>query len=409
MQEKFILLRKLLAFPSYIAYKRTKALTKEDILYPYRLMAPGPVPLSPSSREILGQQMLHHRTPLFSKILNETWKLLKDLFQTKQEVLLLSSTGSGALEASICNLFSKEESILCIESGKFGERWTHIAKAYGLQPQVFHVEWGKDIDLAQLEKWMQKNSLATALCMQACETSTGQQHPVKEIATLCQKYKKLLLVDGITAVGAFDLAMDELGIDVLIAGGQKAMATPTGISYLALSDKAWQKSQTSHLPKFYFDLKKELNNNQKKGQTHFSSSVAHIRVLHNELKQCFATGLAPHLQQVAKRAEATRKGITSYGLELFPASPANSLSAVKVPENIDGVKLRQHIEDKYNMIFMGGQEQLKGKILRIGHMGYITDEDILASIELLGHALQDFEQSVDINSALKNVQKVLNS
>lgn len=376
----------------------------------HRLLAPGPVPLSEKVRQSLSAPMIHHRTPEFEAILQSCWKNLQWMFQTTQPVLILPTTGSGGMEAVMTNTLSPGDSVLVVVSGKFGERWKKMAEVYGLNAESFDSPWGKKLDLAGFEKKLQSKAYS-AVFTQVCETSTATLHPIQEMAALHRRHQKgLFIVDAITAIGCTPLPMEEWGLDGVVAGSQKAFALPTGLAFVALSEKAWKANSHSGIPKFYLDLKKEREANEK-GQTHFSSSVTLVRALSVALQEFQEMGLDSLLKLIHKRAQATREGLTAMGLKIYSESPSPSVTAVEVPSALDGAKLRAHIESQYRITLMGGQDHLKGKILRFGHMGNISPDDILASLEALGLACRDFGlqdmSDEKIQSALERAGKIL--
>ncbi len=361
---------------------------------PYRLLTPGPVPLHPDVEKILGEPMIHHRTPEFERVLRQVCEKLKETFATSQPVFMHTSTGSGAMESALVNTLSPGDEVLAVVSGKFGERWAEMARVYGLKVHILNVKWGEAVQVSELKATLEKHPNTQAVLTQACETSTATVHPIREIAALVrERPNTILIVDAITAVGAMPLEMDDWGLDVVIGGSQKAFMLPTGLSFIALSQKAWSKVETSRLPKFYFDLKAEKKS-LAKGETHFSSAVPLIRALDVALN--FLTGAEKMrtLTRIQSLAEATRKAAVHLGLKVYSQSPSPSVTALVVPTGVDSQKLRDHIESEYNLTLMGGQDQLKGKILRVGHLGYITDEDMFELFEILYHALRDFAEEM---------------
>ncbi|MCB0356706.1 MAG: alanine--glyoxylate aminotransferase family protein, partial [Bdellovibrionales bacterium] len=232
------------------------------------LLTPGPVPMPPEVYQALQRPMTHHRTPEFMAVINHCRQQLKKVFNTQEPVIVLTSTGSGAMESAVVNILSTHDEVLVVVSGKFGERWCDMCNVYGVKKvHELQVPWGKSVSAQEIDNYLQKHPQITAVLTQHCETSTGALHPVKEIAQILKKYPKILFfVDAITAIGAEELKMDEWGVDVICAGSQKAFMMPTGLSFIALSAKAWQASKNSDFPKYYFDLKAELKA-QEKNQT----------------------------------------------------------------------------------------------------------------------------------------------
>lgn len=357
----------------------------------YRLMTPGPVPMSKEAREILAQEVIHHRTSAFTEKLTECRQLLKKAFQTKQNVYCLSSTGSGAMEAAVVNCLSPKEKVLCINSGKFGQRWSEMCQTYGIEVINFELEWGKSMDLKQFKNLLNSDLQIKAVLTQACETSTGILHPIKEISEIVKDYSKdcLLMVDGITALLTTPLPMDDWKIDVLVAGSQKAFMLPTGLSFIALSENAEMKMLANPQPRYYFDLRKEKKAYEK-GQTYFSSAVNLINTLNFVLKNIENIGFDIYQNKISKLAQASRNYFVNVGLKIFPENPAPALTVVSLPDNVDGKKLRNEIEQKFNMSVMGGQDQLESKVLRLGHMGDIDNQKMWEALVILNRAFREW-------------------
>ena len=357
----------------------------------YCVMAPGPVNLHPKVLESLALPMIHHRTPEFDQILSEALAGLKKIFKTEEHCFILNSTGSGGMEALLVNVVNQNDQVAIIDSGKFGERWGQISEAYGFNTVIFKVEWGYAVDVDKLREFLKTNPQVRVLTCQACETSTGVAHPIKEIAALIKsEFPQIcFLVDGITALGAYPIPMDEWAIDGLIGGSQKAFMLPTGLSFLSLSKKAWARVESLTTPKFYFDLKQEKKANLG-GETYFSSNVTLVRALCVALKIIFQDGLDNHFATIQKRADFVRKFSGPLGLTSFSKSLSNSLSILSTGQ-VDGQKLRAQMENEFGYTLAGGQDQLKGKVVRIGHMGYLTNVD---HINLM----------MNLNSCLKKIQ-----
>ena len=333
--------------------------------------------------------MIHHRTPAFDQILAQVLTRLKDIFKTTQPVFILSSTGSGGMESLLVNTMSPSDKVLVIDSGKFGERWAEMAKVYGAAVETIKIAWGESVSPALIDNLLQKQSDIKLVLCQACETSTGVVHPIKEIGEVIKKYPgTLFLVDGITALGAMPLPMDEWHIDGLVGGSQKAFMLPTGLSLFSFSQKAWDKIPHATCPRFYFDVRKELKANQS-GETFFSSNVTYIRALNVVMDLIFEKGLENLFAQIARRAQFTRHFGTELGLQLFAKNPSNSLTAFLVNADVDSQKVRLDLEKKHGITIMGGQDQAKGKIIRIGHMGYIDDVLLLQTMLSLYDVLKE--------------------
>lgn len=360
----------------------------------YNVLAPGPVNLHPRVQEALALPMIHHRTPEFDRILKRVLTRLKTVFQTQEPVFLSTSTGSGGMEALLVNTLSPGDRVLGIDSGKFGERWCEMARVFGAQLDTLKVEWGKAVSPQAVQEHLDQNPSTRIVLCQACETSSGVVHPIQELGELIAKYPEtLFLVDGITALGAMPLPMDDWKIDGLVGGSQKAFMLPTGLSLFSFSQKAWKRIETSTTAKFYFDVRREKKANDK-GETFFSSNVTLIRALDVVLDLIEERGLPALFAEIEKRAQFTRQFGQRMGLKLFSERPSNSLTALLVPAGIDSQKIRQTLEEKHHITIMGGQDQAKGKILRIGHMGHIRPEQMVDLMMKLGEVLHVADPSL---------------
>jgi len=372
----------------------------------YRLFAPGPTPVSEETSLAMAQPIIHHRTEPFEKIVAEVREGLKWLFQTKNEVLILASSGTGAMEGAIVNTLSKGDKIIVVDAGKFGERWWKIAKAYGVEADVIQVEWGQAVDVKEIKARLDKGGYK-GVFVQASESSTGTYHPIKEIAEVVKaKADCLLVVDAISALGAVNLPMDAWGIDILITGSQKALGLPPGLAMVALSDKAWKQTETATLPKFYFDFKRELKNIQQ-NTTAFTPAISLIIGLAQVLREFKKEGLDNLFARHARLAEATRQAMKALGLELYSKSPVNSLTAVKTPEGIDAQKVFKILQSKYNMTIAGGQDAAKGKIFRLAHLGYYDDLDVVTVVGAVEWALAELGHKFTMGAGVGAAMKVL--
>lgn len=355
----------------------------------YSLLAPGPVNLHPDVRKVLAEPMIHHRTPEFDKILSRVFVGLKNIFQTNEKVFMHTSTGSGGMESLLVNTLSPGDQVLVIVSGKFGERWAEMAKYFGANVDIINCEWGQTVNPDDVKNYLDKHPNTRAVLCQACETSTAVAHPIKELGAIIHRYNEtLFLVDAITALGAYPLPMDQWHIDGLVAGSQKAFMLPTGLSFISFSKKAWPFVEKAKFPRFYFDIRKEVKANNN-GETFFSSNVALVKALDVVLDIISKKTLPVHFKEIKRRADFTRTFAVKLGFKLYTTSPSDSVTALIVPTGIDGQKLRSHLEEKYLITIMGGQDQVKGKIIRIGHMGYIQDFELINLIHFLGKSLQE--------------------
>ena len=372
------------------------------------LLAPGPTPVAEHVALEMAHPMIHHRTPQFSKIFAEAAEVAKYLFQTKQEVLILASTGTGGMEGCVTNLFSSGDKVLVINGGKFGERWGKISESYGLTVVWHNVEWGQAADAKAIENLLKEDKDLKAIMVQASETSTTVAHPIEELSKLTRDRDDILLiVDGITGVGVFDLPMDKWGIDAMITGSQKALALPPGLALVGLSEKAWKFNESSSIPRFYFDFKKERKNlaNDTSAYTPAVSLVIGLRRVLLDIKE---EGLESVYRRHDRLARATRAAAKGLGLKIVaPDSPADSSTGIFLPEGMDGGKLFKFIRDDMGVTLAGGQDQWKGKIVRIAHLGYIDSFDIIIAISALEMALKKMGHNVALGKGVAAAQEIL--
>lgn len=363
--------------------------------YKYRLLAPGPTPVPEKVLIKMAEPMIHHRTAAFEAIVAEMKENLKWLYQTAHDVVVFAASGTGAMEGSVTNLLSKKDKALVVDGGKFGERWWKICKAYGIAHEVIKVEWGRAVDPRVIEEKLKKEDFR-AVYIQASETSTGVYHPVREIAEIVKKYSNTaLVVDAITALGVVNLPTDEWGLDIVVSGSQKALMLPPGLAFASVSPKAWGLIEKSDLPKFYFDFKKEKKSIDE-NTTAYTPAVSLVIGLNEVLKSMQAMGLQEIFSKHEILARACREGAKAMGLKLFaPDSPSNAVTAIYSPEGIDAGKIVKGLREQFNMTIAGGQDQAKGKIFRIGHLGYYDPMDIvsvLSAVEItlsrLGYKLE---------------------
>jgi aspartate aminotransferase-like enzyme len=372
------------------------------------LLTPGPTPVPEDVLEAMARPMIHHRHEPFRAVIEKVKQDLKVLFQTKNEVLILGSTGTGAMEGAVSNVLSRGDKAIVVRGGKFGERWGEICEAYGVQAIPVDVEWGKAVDAGQVRTALDQAPDAKAVFLQASETSTGVKHPVREIADLvAARENTVIVVDAITALGVFDIPTDAWKLDVVVTGSQKALMLPPGLAFACLSEKAWRLAKESDLPKYYFDFAKEKKNLEK-NQTAYTSSVSLIMGLEASLERIKQEGLKNLFARTEKLARATREGVKALGLELFaPESPSEACTAIKVPEGIDGAKIPTLIREKYGVAIAGGQAHLKGKIVRISHMGYVNTYDILSGLAALEFVLKDLGYPVETGASVRAAMAVL--
>jgi serine---pyruvate transaminase len=358
-----------------------------------RLFCPGPTPVNASTWRSMNDDTLYHRDSDFSQRLLSCQGYLKPIFGTAQTPLILTCSGTGAMEAAVTNLTSEGDSVVTVVGGKFGERWFNLCQAYGCNTHNFEIDWGTSPDITELIQTLERTS-AKALFLQAIETSVGVSYPVEQIASAIRQNPKtadtLIIVDAVSALCAQPSQMDLWEIDCMVSGSQKGFGIPPGLGFICLSERA-QNSKSSR-QRFYFDFDRELKS-QQRGQTAWTPATTLVAGLESALEQLHEMGLSHVIHHHSRLAAATRAGMQALGLELFACSnPSNSLTAARLPEEIDGLELLDTLRITYGSTFAGGQEHLKGKIIRMSHLGMsdiLHQSAGLAALEMalkeLGH------------------------
>jgi aspartate aminotransferase-like enzyme len=370
------------------------------------LLTPGPTPLPPQVCEAMSRPIIHHRTPQFQAILKEANEGLKYAFQTQNDVFILASSGTGAMEAAVINLLSAGDTALVVQAGKFGERWTELCKAYGVIAEVISVEWGKAVDPAQIQKSLKANPKIKAVFTTLCETSTGVATDIEAIGKIVKDSEAALVVDAISGLGAIDLKADAWSVDVVVSGSQKGLMLPPGLGFISLSPKAMKLVEASKSPRYYFDLRKAKKAIDKT-DTPFTPAITLIIALVEVLRMMKQDGLENIFSRHRKMADATRAAVKALGLELFaPGAASDVVTAAKVPEGLDGEKLVKTMRDTYGVTIAGGQDEMKGKLIRIAHMGYIEELDIIAGISCLEKVLTQMGYKFQLGSGLKAAEEV---
>ncbi len=359
-----------------------------------RLFTPGPTPLLPAAQNAMASFSLHHRTADFRALYTRTLADLKEFIGTKNDVLILASSGTGAMEASVSNLTSPGDKILVLTAGKFGERWRDLAKAYGCVVEVLSAPYGQTFSLEQIRQKLTPE--VRCVYVQATESSTGARHDVEGIAKLVRSQgdQTLLVVDAITGLGTTHLDVDGWGIDVIIGGSQKALMIPPGLAYLAVSERAWQRMESAKSPRYYFDLRKERKA-AAKGESAFTPATSLIVAMGAALDYVRQTGngdlVAGRVALVDNAelcAEMTRAAAGALGLKLFaPTCPAAALTAVSAPPGIDSGAIVKEFRESFSAVVANGQGDMKGKLFRIAHIGYYDYLDTIGVIGALEHVL----------------------
>ena len=371
-----------------------------------RLYTPGPTPLPESVREILARPALHHRTSEFQTVLARATAGLMRLFGTRQPVLTLTASGSAGLEAALVNVASPGETVAVLNAGKFGERWLGIARAYGLKTVELARPWGASFDAGEVTHFLDKEAAAASvLCVTHSETSTGALHDLEGIAAAARERGKLVLADVVTSLGIHPVAFDAWGLGAAVTGSQKGLMLPPGLAFVTLSEAAWERNKKAGLPRFYLDLARaraSLNKNS----TPFTPGVPLVLALEESIRLIEKEGLEAVHARHARHAEACRAVVGALGLELFAEKPSNGLTAVRVPDGKDGGELVKLLREKHGMRIAGGQEPMKGKLFRLGHMGCYRDEDIRDLVAALADAIGELGWSED-SGAVEAAEAVL--
>lgn len=372
------------------------------------LFTPGPTMVPPEVALSEAQPMIHHRTPQFSQVFYELSEDLKYLFQTKTgEVFTLMSSGTGAMEACVANVLSKGNKALVVVSGKFGERWAELCKCFGIETITIDVENGKAVNPADIENALKNTGGINVVFTTQCETSTGVVHDIKSISSIVKKYGVLLVVDAITGIGVHPLLMDEWNIDVAITGSQKGCMMPPGLAFVCVNSSAWSVIEKTDLPRYYWDFRK-MRKNLKDKTTPFTPAVSLAMAMKTAMDMIKKEGIENVWKRHARLAHATREGTKALGLELFAGEySSNVLTAIKAPEGVDVEKIIKKLRDETGVTFTGGQDELKGKIIRIGHMGYVNDFDIIVAIAALEKGLYEAGYTVELGKGLAAVQSIL--
>lgn len=379
-----------------------------------RLFTPGPTPLLPAAQFAMAAADIHHRTPEFRALYQKVLAQLKLFVGTQNDVLLLSSSGTGAMEASVSNLTSPGDRVLVLTAGKFGERWVDLTKAFGCTVEVVEVPYGQTFDLATVKAAIKPDT--KAIFLQASETSTAANHDVQAIARLRDEAAPdaLLVVDGITGLGTTHFDVDGWGIDVLIGGSQKAVMIPPGLAYLSVSERAWKAMDASRNPRYYFDLRKERKN-AAKGESAYTPAVALIAGLGAALDYIagqaggdLEKGRIALIDNAILNAAATRAGLVALGFKLFaPTSPSAAATAVQVPEGMDSSDVVKALKTRFAAVIANGQGSMKGQIFRVAHLGYFDYLDTIALLGAMEHIAKDtLKLPVEYGVAVAAAQKV---
>jgi aspartate aminotransferase-like enzyme len=371
-----------------------------------RLLTPGPTPLYPPALHAMMASDIHHRTEDFRKAYRSCLSDLKEVMGTSNDVLMFCASGTGAMDASVANLFSKGDKVIVCVAGKFGERWAEIVKAYGLDANVITVPYGQAVSSTAVAEALAKEPATKGVFVQASETSTGAAHDIQAMAKAIAKTDAIFVVDAITGLGTMPLDIDGWGLDVVIGGSQKAFMIPPGLAFLSISPKAWKLGETSTLPHYYFNFKKEKKSGDA-GESSWTPSTALILALAEALKYVKQLGMAKLVENAQLLAEATRAAMSALGLELFsPSSPGSSVTAVKSPAGMDSGVIVKEFRNRFGAIIANGQGSMKGQIFRIAHLGYFDFSDLFAMVAGLEIILNANGKPVKYGTGVAAVQEI---
>jgi aspartate aminotransferase-like enzyme len=369
------------------------------------LFTPGPTPIPPESLLAMASQIDYHRSVEAVLQIKDVSEKLKQVFQTQNDVLILTSSGTGAMESIVSNLLSRGDEVIVIRSGKFGERWGEICSAYGVDFFPIDFEWGNSVDPQMVADLLDKRPDAKAVFSTLCETSTGALHDIKSLGEITKHRSTLLVVDAVSALGADDLQMDSWGVDVVVSCSQKGLMTPPGLAFAALNQSAWETSENATLPKYYFDLRKAQRASWD-GSTPYTPAITFITALQSALNRITTDGIRNVITRHACLAEATRSAVKAIGLNIFATNPANTLTSIRLPEQIDGVRFVKMMREKHGITFAGGQGKLRGKIIRIAHLGWMGEYDMVVAIAALERGLTEIGQEVPLGAGVSAAQEV---
>jgi aspartate aminotransferase-like enzyme len=370
-----------------------------------RLLTPGPTPLYPPALHAMMASDIHHRTEDFRRIYKSMLADLKEVYGTANDVLCFAASGTGAMDASVSNLFSRGDKVVVCSAGKFGERWIEIAKAYGLDAHLIESPYGGTIEPERVETALKAEPGTKGVFIQASESSTGAEHDIRTIGGIVAKTDAVFVVDAITGLGTMPLDVDGWGLDVVIGGSQKAFMIPPGLAFLSVSPKAWKLAASSTLPHYYFDLKKEKKNGDA-GESAWTPAISLILALAEALKYVKTMGMAGLVANAQLLARATRAAAGELGLEVFASRPGSSLTALKSPAGLDSGAIVKGFRERFGAVITNGQGSMKGQIFRLAHLGYFDIFDMFGVIAALEMILRANGHPVELGKGVAAVERV---
>ena len=370
-----------------------------------RLLTPGPTPLYPKALQAMMGAEIHHRTQDFRDLYLSVLADLKTVLGTTNDVLILASSGTGAMEASITNCFSPGDRVVVCSAGKFGERWVELTQAYNLNALVLSAPYGSVVDPATVAKALAANPDAKAVFVQASESSTGAAHNIHAMGEIVKATPALFVVDAITGIGTMPLGIDAWGLDFVIGGSQKAFMLPPGLAFISVSPKAWAQMESAKLPRYYFDLRREKKN-AAKGESSWTPATSLILGLAEVLKYIQTLGMDQLVDNAQQLAAATRAACGALGLELFaPASPSGAVTAINAPPGLSSTVIVKEFRQKFGSIIADGQSEMQGRLFRIAHLGYFDVADLFALVAELELILDANGVPVKLGAGVAAVQQ----
>ena len=363
---------------------------------PTILLTPGPVQIPEPVREVMAEPIFHHRTPRFRELFARVSGKLQRVFRTSYPVYTLAGSGSSGMEAAVVNFHSPQDEVLVLDTGKFGTRFTELSRAYQLQPQVIAVRWGQAVEPALAEEALQKNPRIRSVFVQLCETSTAVLNDIRALGEITARHGALLIVDAIAGLAADPLETDAWGADVVVGGSQKALMLPPGLAFVSVSPKAFQRMEKASLPRYYFDLRK-YEKNLVLGDTPFTPATTLVAAADVALDLVLDEGLENMWKRCRELGEFTRQELSALGFKIFSEAPSAALTAAVFPEEVDGREFLRKLRDEKGITVAGGQGALKGRMMRVAHMGSIRKKDLqegFRAIKELMTAKENLESQV---------------
>lgn len=375
------------------------------MFYKNRIASPGPTPVLDEASAAAARPLIHHRSLAFQSVMKSVYRKLRTVFLTRNPVLVFTCSGTGAMEAAVTSLSRTDRPVLVIGGGKFAERWADISRAYGIPTHVIDVPWGTAVDPGRIQAFLKRFPETTAVFTTLTETSTCTVQPIRDIGRIVSRTNAILVVDGISGVGGQECRTDDWNVDVMIAGSQKALMIPPGLAFASVSPKARKAMRISNVPKFYFSFEKHLKS-LKKSTTPWTPAIPLVMALNAALDRLTREGMESVFARHRVLAKAMQAGVRAMGLSMFSKQPADVATAVSIPAGVDGGKVKKILESDFGLTVGGGQDAIKGRVVRIGHMGFMDPFDILSSLAALGMALGKSGRRVKTGAGLSAAAKI---